>query len=482
MRKQLYLFTLLFCSFFFTDLSAQVKVVNDGILTIKDNQLFHINGDFSNYSSSLLNNGRFNLTGNLINEVPVFNPGTGLFRFIGIDQQELMLFDTTRMYNIEISNFEGLLFSGSSNLEVFGNLDFQEGIAFTSPGSMFSFQNNASSSNAYTFSHINGPALKTGIDDFVFPLGKEGFYRPAAISELASSGSFQMEYFHDPYFNDIKDFNVKKVNEEGYWDLKSINSVDFPKLSLNYDQSSNMFEDLSNIQIVHWKDQWEVVPSLSDGAAPLYGITTEDFLADFGFFTTAEKLKFKAEIIDFNVFPDEECTVNVSWTMAPGSFVGTYEVEVSFDSLEFASLGKVAGDSIPISTYHTYTFLDENIYSESKLFYRLKMIAPGGDSTYFTYSTVAVYDNPCIFSDCILFPNPVPSGADLYLQMDSEEAMEMPITIWDELGHLLLEQTLNVEVGPQVYKINTKQMLLPSAVYFLKVTKRKTLKFVVIND
>ena len=75
MRKRLQLLTSLIFVLLFSDLNAQINVVNEGILTIKVGQLVHINGNFSNYAALLLNDGDFRLTGNFLNEVGVVNPG-----------------------------------------------------------------------------------------------------------------------------------------------------------------------------------------------------------------------------------------------------------------------------------------------------------------------------------------------------------------------------------------------------------------------
>jgi hypothetical protein len=466
-----------------TDLNAQVKVVNEGILTIKDDQLFHLNGSFSNYSALLLNNGDFRLTGNFISEVNVSNEGTGIYRFIGFDQQNLTLYDTLRMFNVEIDNPSGINFDGTNHLQVFGNFNFLDGIVYTSIASLTSFQNKASTSGAYGFSHIDGPAFKTGIKDFVFPIGDLGNYRPAAISELEASGIFQMEYIHETYFDDLKEVALLKVNEEGYWDVKNIESEQFPKLTLNYDENSNLFTELEYVEIVHFRDEWEIVPSISDGSTLPMGITTEERLAQFGFYTTAERRKFNPNHVVTTITQDEEdCSIRVEWVMATGSVVQNYEVEMSYDSIEFTKVGEVLGSLSALQAYTNYLFIDENLYEATTIYYRIKMIPPGLATDLVTYSSTVSLEDNCIFQDWLLYPNPVSSGENLNFQVTSTMETQVQLEIWDELGRLMNTQTLDLEIGTHTYEIRTKEMRLASAMYFLKISRTKSLKFIVTND
>ncbi|MFK7808877.1 MAG: T9SS type A sorting domain-containing protein [Saprospiraceae bacterium] len=481
MRRQYWFLLSLFSLVLLTEANAQIKVVNEGILTIKDDQLVHINGSFSNFSALLLNNGDFRLTGDFLNEVNVPNQGIGIYRFIGFDQQNLTLYDTLRMFNVEIDNPAGVNFDGTNHLEIFGNFNFFNGIAYTNENSMSSFRNNASTSGANDFSHINGPALKTGIEDFTFPIGKEDFYKPASISDLAESGTFQMEYFREDYFTEIKNFDVLKVNEEGYWDVKNINSIEFPKLTLNYDELSNLFSNNDDLTIVHWKEQWENVASQSDGASPSIGLTTQERLAEFGFFTTAERIYFNQSLETINIAQDEDCNIRLDWAMAEGTLVQSYEIEYSYDSLEFFYIGEVAGYLEPLPGYRTFFFIDESLHSAEKIYYRIKMVPPGIPD-YYTYSNTVSIDNKCVFGDCVLYPNPVSANENIKFRISSDVAVDMPLEIWDELGRLMFKQTLELQVGPHVYEIQTAERRLASATYFLKISPRKSLKFVVINS
>ncbi|MFT5801794.1 MAG: hypothetical protein ACI956_001604, partial [Nonlabens sp.] len=91
-------------------------------------------------------------------------------------------------------------------------------------------------------------------------------------------------------------------------------------------------------------------------------------------------------------------------------------------------------------------------------------------------------EDNCIFQDWLLYPNPVSSGENLNFQVTSTMETQVQLEIWDELGRLMNTQTLDLEIGTHTYEIRTKEMRLASAMYFLKISRTKSLKFIVTND
>lgn len=481
MRKLIQLFTVLITVLSVFGLYAQVTVVNDGILTVKQDQIVHINGDFSNYSSLFLNQGDIGLTGNFLNEARVTNPGIGIFRFIGLQEQTLTLFDTLDMFNVEMYNPAGLRLDGVRHLQIYGNMNFRDGIVETNSQSMLSFKDDASTSNGSYYSHIDGPALKSGENDFVFPLGKEGDYRPAAISALTDTGTYLMEYFHFPYFNYTQEFDVLKVNDEGFWDFQRVNgALSYPKLTVTYDEATNIFPNTSELEIVYWDDLWKIVPSDIDSTTNVIGLTTQNRVADFGYFTTAQRRRLIPVASSINI-TQNDCAIRVEWVMPPGTRVTNYEIEYSYDSLEFTYVGEVPGDTIALSGYRTYQFTDPNLHEVSKIYYRIKYVATGPWGAY-TYSSVISIENQCVFEDCVLYPNPVSSNENIKFLITVSLDTKLPLQIWDALGRLMFEQILDLKAGRHVYEIKTKENRLVSGTYFIPINPRKSLKFIVITE
>lgn len=480
MRKLIQILIALFTFLSVISLNAQITVVNDGILTVKEGQVVHINGNLSNFSSQFLNKGDIGLTGNFLNEVRVTNPGIGVFRFIGSEKQTLTLFDTLDLFNVEIDNPTGLTLDGIAHLGVFGNMSFWDGVVNTNSESMLFFQDSSSTSDGSIYSYINGPALKAGKNDFVFPFGKDGDYRPASISDLNSSSTFQMEYFHFPYYNYTQEFDVLKVNEEGFWDLQRVSGSSNPKLTITYDETTNMFSNSNDLEIVHWDDLWKILPSDTDGTSSTIGLTTQNRLTNYGYFTTAQRRTLVPDVSALNI-SQKDCEIEIEWVMPPGTMVVNYEIEYSYDSLDFTYTGEVPGDTIALNSYKTYQFVDPNLHEHSKVYYRLKMIATGPWGA-FTYSSAISVDNECGFEESVLFPNPVSSNENIKFQVAVNQAAKMPLQIWDALGRLRFEQTLDLKGGRHIYEINTKENKLISGTYFIYINPRKSLKFIVISN
>jgi hypothetical protein len=66
--------------------------------------------------------------------------------------------------------------------------------------------------------------------------------------------------------------------------------------------------------------------------------------------------------------------------------------------------------------------------------------------------------------------------------MSSEFDQTLNIKIYDMPGNLILEQQIDIKAGNKVYEIYTEKLGLPSAMYLLQLTPRKSLKFVVVYD
>lgn len=446
---------------------------------VQDSQLVHINGNFSNFSSDFINRGDFRLTGNLLNEARVFNPGAGIFRLYGSDEQNLLLFQAFGTYDLELNNAAGVVTSGGSSIQLFNHLNFLDGLLTTNFASMISFEPLAYYSNASNFSHINGPMRRMGSTDFTFPVGKGGLLRAPSISDLTGPTGFQVEYFDQGHPVTDTDETLQRINEEEYWEIQQIEGFATGRLTIPYDENSGVFPDLDELEIAFLDtSRWTKIESTNDGATPMVSLTSVDLLRQFKYFTTAQNRILRDQVV-ISLEQNEECEVSVNWVLPPLFVAERYEIEQGFDSLNFLKIGEVAGDSIPSNDYVLQWFIDPMLYSEAKLYYRLKIYYDDGS---FTYSNVASLDNNCIFEDCVLFPNPVSTYENIKLRLESDTEKVIPLKVWSTLGRLLMEYDLEVKEGREDYEILTKRLRLPAATYYLTLGPQKSLKFVVIED
>ncbi|MEO0779483.1 MAG: hypothetical protein AAF146_23180, partial [Bacteroidota bacterium] len=314
-------------------LGAQVEVTNEGELFVAPGQDVFINGNFTNRSSQLANLGVVGLTGDFQNEARVLNPGDGLFRFIGDSEQNLVLFDTLSFFELEIFNPAGLNMIGDHHAEVHEHLYFEDGVINTTAESMIFFREFATYSDARDFSHINGPVLRRGDSDFVFPVGKGGVLRAPAVSELSAPTTFLAEYFDFSFSSLETDFTLNRINDQEYWQIERLGEDANARVTLPYDESSGFLDDLNELQIAYFNNDnlWTRREAQSDGASPITNLITLDFITNFGYFTTAEDRSFLADRIEIIATQEDDCAIIVSWVVPPDYPITLYEIERSFD-------------------------------------------------------------------------------------------------------------------------------------------------------
>ncbi len=461
----------------FNNIFGQITMANEGQLVIKDNQLVYINGHFINKSSLFSNRGDFSLTGNFWNEASVSNPGYGILRFVGNKEQTFFLYDSMSVFDMEVNNASGLTLLGDYDVRLFSEMNFNDGIIYSNVNSLIAFQSQASYFNASDFSHINGPTTKTGINDFIFPIGKGGLLRPSGIENITDSTTFLSEYFNFQYLDLSSDNTLYRVSDEEYWNLDQKGGFAKANVLLDYEDGIGGFDDINDVKIAFYNNPWTRVESIYSGSSPAYFIS-QNAVSNFGNFTFSENALNQPEVT-FEVYQKEDCGIELTWGLPPATFAETFEIELSLDSINFVKIGETEGDSTLTTSFETYQYTDYELYEEDILYYRLKIKQPGGASY---YSETIALSNKCIFRDCVVFPNPVESSENLKLRMDSEFERELLLKVYDVPGRLITQQLLKITPGRNDYDIYTKMFNLPSGMYFLQLTPRKSLKFVVIYD
>ena len=460
---------------------GQITVVNEGNLFIADSQSFYVQGSFSNYSDGFENYGHFSLTGDFLNEGKIWNTNSGKLNFIGNQQQWIYLLDSTELYAASISNPSGLILSGPSDLRIFGEFNFLNGVVFTDQGSILSFQSGSSTVNSDEQSYIDGPALKYGKGDFLFPFGKGGDYRPAAIFNMTDTATIRMEYFNFSNLTELKESGIEEVNREGYWNIQRTDGVGLPKLRLFYDETSNLFSDPNSIGLVHWKGFWGITPSEPAFGGPDISVSSQQNLNSFGQYTTAQLRIAVPEITSFIGAQNSNCHIVLKWSMAPGADVDKYEIEYSYDGSEFYPAGEVPGDSLATTDFETYQFVDDNLHEETSVFYRIKINAKNNVQT-FIFSPEISIENNCIFTNLHLFPNPLMIHEDLNLHVTNYGVDEIRVEIWDHAGRFVFGEEIGLVEGSETYTISTSKAVLLPGTYRLHIGETRTLNFIVAAD
>jgi hypothetical protein len=247
-----------------TEITIQKGISITGINTISiaDNGL---------KTGNISNSGIINFTGDLINKSKITNLGNGEYIFSGSKKQ--IMSGTNIIGDITINKTSGdITLSGKT--KVTGHMSFVKGIVNTSDDNILTLGSDASvkgatttNSGANDISFVNGPIIKQGNSNFIFPIGKiSNAYplHPLGIEFSESSEvTFRAEYMDDLSTNTgNKPNNVKFATQPEYWslsqtegkssayvtlwmrDITANNPKDF--VVIDYDPVSNAWMDAGN--------------------------------------------------------------------------------------------------------------------------------------------------------------------------------------------------------------------------------------------
>lgn len=157
------------------------------------------------------------------------------------------------------------------------------------------------------------------------------------------------------------------------------------------------------------------------------------------------------------------CEAHLSWATASEVNVSHFEVQESFNGLEFATIDRI--DAIGNETTETdYAYIDRQILNTN--YYRLKIIDTDGS---FEYSNIITIQADCSFGVSIsdVFPNPVSTGL-ISVRFNSDINHENALLVLtDVLGRRLMEVPSTIFEGTNIVSIDPSG--LPSATYMLHI-------------
>lgn len=290
--------------------------VNAGLMSVGTEGVVGIGYDFSNeesasvvtdgtiyYYRNFSNDGTYDITINKKNSKTIFTR---------IDEE----YGTQELTGNGVSNFHDVVFDNEqntiafdlkNNIDIHGEANFKQGIVKVdstenartqlSKG-MVSFLNGSTVKNVSDKSHVEGVVEKIGNQDFTFPKGDDGYYRPAIITSARN----ESDVFTGKYtLNDYAFFRarstaagvINKLDNKEYWIIEkgSNNSSDII-LTLSWDDRTTPSELLTNperdLRIVRWDAKlqlWVDEGGIVDVSNKL--ITTPTTVKGYGFFTLA---------------------------------------------------------------------------------------------------------------------------------------------------------------------------------------------------
>lgn len=374
-------------------------------------------------------------------------PNNSTIKLLGSDTISLSSTNTYLSFrNLEINNSGAIICSSLNNNKIIitKNLNFINGQLFTGITNSIEFTDNATATGMSNNSFINGNVSKIGNDVFTFPIGKNGIYRPIAISAPSNiTDGFSAEYFEtDPngtYDETLKDPSIHHLSNCEYWLLNVTNGTPSVNVTLSWDTNSCGVTNLSELLVARWDNSmWKDHGNGGTTGGTTTGtVITSAPVSSFSPFTIASTtnanplpiklLSFNAKLIKGNVWIDwkTETEINNDY----------FTIERSSDLNSWESIKEIrgAGNSNTILSYASVDQTPLNGVS----FYRLKQTDFNGGYSYSDIQTITLNTG----ADITIYPNPVRDNLTI-----SNLCKECVVNIYTSSGQLIYsgnEQKIN---------------------------------------
>lgn len=329
MRKQIHLIGLLpFCGL--TLYGQTDHLSNEGQMSVRENTEVSTYFDFVNQSTGrVVNDGHFYFYEDYQND-GIFahsmdkDTGYAIFEGRGSDVQNISGSAPSDFANV-LFNKSGNDYSFNLTNEILVNnlADFYEGVVFVNKeeGGVFTFLRGAVHENTSDDSHAMGQVDKEGDENFIYPIGKGGYYRYAGISSMeATSGNAQNSYYTGEYFleNSNNTYNhaqragvIELIDNAEYWQINQGENTDGSLLlTLSWDERTTpftMYGDTEFLHIVRWDEEeqmWLDEGGIVNRAEKT--VTTPVKIDQYGVFTLAKvKDWFTGDVVIYDgVSPD----------------------------------------------------------------------------------------------------------------------------------------------------------------------------------
>ena len=316
--------------------------------------------------------------------------------------------------------------------------------------------------------YVAGPVRKVGNSAFTFPIGKNGFLRPATISAPSNTAHhFTAEYFFTdppadgyPAYASLLENPIQRISSCEYWMINRTNGASNVTVTLSYRtvgaNGCSGVIDPAELVVARWDGaMWRnhgnggTIGVADDGT-----VVTAAAVTSFSPFTLATLdlvNPLPIELVHFSATPKDK-VVEVNWTTLTEINNDYFVVERSADGNAFQVLGTTpgAGNS---SQMLQYSWTD---YSPLKgtSYYRLKQVDFDGSYSY--SNTVAVSRDA--FGDLVIFPNP--AREQVTIQRKNTETVRVVLLAVD--GTVVRDFLMQDE--STVIEVNA----LPAGTYLLK--------------
>lgn len=395
---------------------SQTGLRNTGSMQIHTGAGITCYGDFTNTSSAaLVNNGTLYLKGNITNDQAGMSAGSGTVHLNGTVAQAVNGTAAFRLNNLVTNNAAGITLN--NNLSVSAVHTFTSGLISTSATPNYLIYENGSS---YTGSgdsrHVNGWVKKNGNTGFTFPVGNGTYERPVAISNLSAISEFNCHYY--PATQNIYSLTspLVQVRASEYWNIDRV-SGGTAQVTLNWDNSKVPMDNIliGDILSGHYSGgTWVSEGGSASGNINTTGTVTSNIVNSFSIYTLAYKsYPVPLKLISFSG-DRRSGTSYLKWVTENEVMVDHFEVERSYDAINYSTIGNVTARNL--SSRQNYYYEDRSPL-QGIAYYRLKSLDIDGK---FSYSNIVALSDNIKSSEAFTVLNPARNGITIFNRSSKE--------------------------------------------------------------
>jgi hypothetical protein len=406
-----------------------------------------------------------------------FTAGTGTVSFTGSAAQQLT--GATTFYNLTENNAAGLTLN--SPVLVSNGLTMTAGNITTSSTNLLTLGNSAPATLTWTSGKVVGPmkrwmaaATNSGASSSLFPLGNATRKAQASIEYTTApttAGYLEAKFIAtspanaatNAYATLTDQFNyvLDNVVTEGYWEIKPSTTtgvaggtytVNLEGDNISLAASTNAsYTDVRVIKSPDPHTSWILQGDhgTATGANADFTVSRTG-MSGYSFFAMAfpSSAPLPVELVSFAANCDDNNTVSVNWTTASEHNSDYYTVEKSRDGISWNVLKTIpaAGNSTQLINYSVADASDIS----GTVYYRLTQVdIDGASKMYDIISTSCSSEKELAL---IAYPNP--SNGQFTVKIENALGGKYDLAITDMQGKTIEEQSLDLETGTTVVKLN----------------------------
>ncbi len=403
-----------------------------------------------------------------------FTSASGRVKFNGTSAQVIKGSSVTTFNNFTINNSSDITLNKPANIT--GQMILIAGKINTTATNILTLTSTASSTSGKATSFVNGPMVKQGSTDFIFPVGKTNRLAGIGVINLSGSEDFTAEYFNYPYSGSASlNSPLQVVSAKEHWLLSPAGGGQ-AQVRLYWEDAS--YSDILNcatdgdLVVAHqtgsvWQSEGSpTVISTCTGSAPSSGWVQSNNISSFSPFTFGSKvwqsnpLLIGLGSINFtcdNSSNASRFNVIIDWVTLEELNSTFFSLERSLDGKEFSRIGtvKAAGNSnIPVS----YSFTDRDITSDTTFYYRISLTDINGYTKILNMLPVTCNNNITYDLNIKLFPSPGSNSVSVSIYNPEKNSQGSEIEIIDILSRKIVSKSFQVKCGENLFDFNTESL------------------------